>query len=131
METEYSEKQFAERQLQIWNRLMYMALGAAVTILFHAVNPLRDIIIMVTLLHTTLAGFSLLWGVIWGRAPLTEARSNIIFGHLFASWLVVFGIYSYSRLSGLGAVLLGYTLVLMIIYWRIRKKLSTSDEMFP
>jgi hypothetical protein len=131
METEYSEKQFAERQLQLGNRLMYVAVGAAVTIVFHVVNPLRDIIIMVTLLYTTLAGFSLFWGVAWGRALLTEARSKTIFGHLFASWLVVFGIFSYSRLSGLGAVLLGYTLLLVILYWWTRKKLSTSDEIFP
>lgn len=131
MELENSEKQIAEKGLQVWNRLMYVALGAAVTIVFHVVDPLRDTIIMVTLLYTTLAGFSLLWGITWGRAPLTEARSNTMFGHLFASWLVVFGIYSYSRLSGLATVLLGYTLVLVIIYWRTRKKLSTADDIFP
>ena len=131
METENSEKQFPEMQLQIWNRLMYVALGAAVTIVFHVVNPLRDIILMVTLLYSTLAGFSLLSGGLRGKVPLTEARSNTIFGQLFASWLVLFGIYTYSRLSGLAAVLLGYTLILVLMYWRTRKKLSAPDQIFP
>jgi hypothetical protein len=131
MKTENYEPQFPEKQLQVWDRLRYVALGSAVAIVFHVTNPLRDIIIMVTLLYTTLAGFSLFLGGLWKRPPLTEARSSTIFGHLFASWLVVFGIFSYSWLPGLGIALFGYTIVLLAIYWRTRKKLSTSDELFP
>jgi len=131
MERDHIKQHVLESQLQTWQKLMYVALGSAIAIVFHAADPLRDIIIMVTLLYTTLAGFSLLWGVLWGGIPLTQARSTVIVGHLFASWLVCFGIYSYSRLPALGMILFGYTFLLVVIFWRIRKRLSTSEEMFP
>lgn len=131
MEPNQLEQRLQESRLQTWERLMYVSLGSAVAIVFHAVDPLRDIILMVTLLYTTLAGFSLLWGATWGGGSFTSGRGSVIMGHLFASWLVCFGIYSYSRLPALGMIVVSYTFLLMVIYWRIRKRLSTSDEIFP
>lgn len=131
MERDQLEKHIQESQLHTWEKLMCVALGSAVTILFHVVDPLRDAILILTLVYTTLAGFYLLWGNPWRGLSLTETRSRAVFGHLLGSWLVCFGIFSYSRLSALGLVLFAYTIFLLVMYWRTRKKLSTSDEMFP
>jgi hypothetical protein len=131
METEQLEQQVHERQLQTGQRLMYIALGSATAILFHVVNPLRDLIILFTLLYTTWSGFYLLWGKPWRNLPLTEERSKTIFGYLFASWLVTSAIFFYSLLPPLGLLLFAYTVFLLVMYWRTRKRLSMSDEMFP
>jgi hypothetical protein len=131
METEQLEQDVRDRQLQTWQKLMYVALGVAITILFYAFDPLRDLIILFTLLYTTWSGFHLLWGKPWRNLPLTEARSKTSFGYLLASWLVAFGIFSYSWLPPLGLLLFLYTVFLLLTYWRTHKKLSTSDEMFP
>jgi hypothetical protein len=110
---------------------MYVALGVAVTILFHVFDPLRDLIILFTLLYTTWSGFHLLWGKPWRNLPLTEERSKTSFGYLLASWIIVFAIFAYSWLPPLGLIWFIYTVFLLLTYWRTRKQLSTSDEMFP
>ena len=131
METEQLEQEVQERQLQTGQKLMYMALGSAIAILFHVVDPLRDLIILFTLLYTTWTGFHLLWGKPWRNLPLTEERRKTIFGYLFASWLVVCAIFFSSLVVTSGLLLLTYTVFLLVTYWRTRKELSTSDEMFP
>jgi predicted neutral ceramidase superfamily lipid hydrolase len=131
MEHDQLEQHVQERQLQIWEKLMYAALGSAVTILFHVTNPLRDAILILALAYTTSAGLFLLWSGSWRNMPFTELRSRVTFGHLLASWLVAFGIFSYSRLPPLGLVLFIYTVFLLWTYRRTRKRLSRSEEMFP
>jgi hypothetical protein len=131
METQQLEQEVRERQLQAWQKFMYMALGVAITILFHVFDPLRDLIILFALLYTTWSGFHLLWGKPWRDLPLTEARSKTSFGYLLASWLITFGIFAYSWLPPLGLLLIAYTVFLLLTYWRTRKKLSMSEEMFP
>jgi hypothetical protein len=131
MESEKLEQHVRENQVQIWEKLMYVGLGSSVAILFHVREPLRDIILTVTLLYTTLSGFYLLWGSPWRTIRFTESRSRAIFGHLLASWLVTFAIFSYSRLPALGFVFAAYTILLLVIYVRTRRKLSTLEEMFP
>jgi hypothetical protein len=131
MEQGHREQQIRDSQISTWERLMYVSLGSAVTILFHGVDPLRDAIILFTLLYTTLAGFYLLWTSSAQSHSLVGWRKQVAFGHLFASWLVVLGIFSYSMLPPLGLVVLGYAVFLLAIYWRTRKKTSARDEMFP
>jgi hypothetical protein len=131
METEQLEQERYERQLQTGQKLMYGALGTAVAILFHVVDPLRDLIILFTLLYTTWTGFHLLWGKPWRHLPLTEERGKIVFGYLFASWLVVCAIFFSSLVLTSGFFLFTYTVLLLVTYWRTRRKLSLSDEMFP
>ena len=131
MEQEYRQQQVRESQFRIWERLMYVSLGSAVAIVFHGVDPLRDAVILFALLYTTLAGFSLLWNVSAQSHPLAGWRKQVAFGHLFASWLVVLGIFSYSMLPPLGLVVLGYAVFLLAIYWRTRKKTTATEEMFP
>jgi hypothetical protein len=131
METEQLEQQVNGRQLQTGQKLMYMTFGSALTILFHVIDPLRDLIVLFILLYTTWSGFHLLWGKPWRNLPLTEERSKTIFGYLFASWLVASAIFFYSLLPPFGLLLLVYTVFLLVMYWRTHKKLSMSDEMFP
>jgi hypothetical protein len=131
METNQIEQQLHESRHQTWERLMYVALGCAVTIVFQAADPLRDAVILFTLLYTTLSGFYLLWTISSQPTQLGGYRRNLAFGHFVASWLTSFGIYSFSQLPALGLVLLAYTVLLLGLYWRTRKILSTSDQMFP
>jgi hypothetical protein len=131
MEQRHREQQIRDSQISTWERLMFVSLGSAVTILFHGVDPLRDAIILFTLLYTTLAGFYLLWSSSVQSHPLAGWRKQVAFGHLFASWLVVLGIFSYSMLPPLGLLVLVYAVSLLAIYWRTRKKTSGTDEMFP
>jgi hypothetical protein len=131
MKTAQPEQELRERQLQTGQKLMYMALGSAIAILFHVVDPLRDLIILFILLYTTWTGFHLLWGKPWRSLPLTEERSKTIFGYLFASWLVVCAIFFSSLVLTSGLFLFTYTVFLLVTYWRTRKKLSISEEMFP
>ena len=131
MEPNQLDEQLHESQLRAWERLMYVALGSAVAIIFHRVDQLRDAIIMFTLLYTTLAGFYLLWTLSSQGLQLSRPRRNVAFGHLIASWLTVFGIYTYSQLPPLGLAVLVYTVLLLVLYWRTGRVRSTSDTMFP
>jgi hypothetical protein len=131
MEPNQLDEQLHESQLRIWERLMYVGLGSAVAIIFHRVDQLRDAIIMFTLLYTTLAGFYLLWTISSQGLEISGLRRKVAFGHLIASWLTVFGIYSYSQLAPLGLVVLVYTVLLVAVYWRTGKVRSPSDQMFP
>jgi hypothetical protein len=131
MEREHVEQQIQDNQLKIWERLMYVSLGSAAAIVFHGVDPLRDAIILFTLLYTTVAGFYLLLTSSPQSRPLLGWRKQVTFGHLLASWLVMLGIFSYSMLPPLGFICLAYTVFLLAIYWRTRKKPVISDEIFP
>jgi hypothetical protein len=131
METAQLEQELHARQLHTGRKLMYVALGSAIAILFHVVDPLRDLIILFVLLYTTWTGFHLLWGKPWRSLPLTEERSKTIFGYLFASWLVVCAIFFSSLVLTSALFLFAYTVFLLSTYWRTRKKLSMADEIFP
>ena len=131
METEQFEQEVRDRQLQTWQKFMYVALGSAVTILFHVVDPLRDLIILFAFLFTTWCGFYLRWGQPWRTVPLTEARGKIIFGYLSASWLIAFAIFAYSLSVLLGLIWFAYTVFLFLTFWRTRQRLSAIEEMFP
>jgi hypothetical protein len=131
MEPNQFEQQLHKSQLQTWERLMYVAQGSAVAIVFHAADPLRDAVLLFTLLYTTLSGFYLLWTISSQQPQLSGSRRKVAFGHLLASWLTAFGIYSYSQLPPLGLVFLAYTVLLLVLYWRTGRKLSRSAEIFP
>jgi len=122
-----------EKQLSVWNRLMHVALGSAITLVVSSPNDFSLLWIVVLLIPilTTLSGFFLLWGKRWKALPLSKERVNTIFGYLFASWLslLVFLIIDGTYISG--SILFGYTIFLAVIYWRTLKQLPVSDEMFP
>lgn len=127
METEQLEK-----QLSVWNRLLYAALGSSVTILAASFNTeLLGVAWLVLQIVVTSSGFFLLWGKRWKTLPLSKERVNTIFGYLFASWLLSFvpGVLGADSLYYI--IVFGYAIFILVIYRRTQKELSVSDEMFP
>ena len=120
-----------EKQLSVWNRLLYAALGSSITLLAASLDQFLGVAWLVIQILVTSSGFYLLWGKRWRALPLSKERTNIIFGYLFASWLLLFvpGVFGVDSLYYV--FLFGYTVFLVIIYWRTQKKHSDSDEMFP
>lgn len=120
-----------EKQLSTWNRLMYMAVSSAVILLVASIDELRWAAWFVLQILTTSVGFYLLWGKNWKSLPLSTERMNIVFGFFLASWLLLFVPVILARQSCFLIPLLGYSIFLLIVYWRKRRKLSESEEMFP
>lgn len=128
MDTEQLEKEF-----QLWNRFMYMALGAAIGLVASSPNDfsLVGIVWLLLQIAVTPPGFFLLFGKRWKVLPLTKERINTVFGYLAASWLLLLipGILGAGPLYFL--FLIGYLIFLVLLYIRIQKKPPDSDEMFP
>jgi hypothetical protein len=120
-----------EKELPIWNRGMYIVLSAAVTLLIATVIPFLWVAWFVLLIFVTSAGFNLLWGRGWKNLPLSKERVNTIFGYLLASWFLLFVPLMLNTDLCFLTFPLVYTIFLLAIYWRIRKKLSDAEEMFP
>jgi len=120
-----------EKQLSVWNRLLYAALGSAVTLLASSYDQFLGVVWLVIQIVVTSAGFFLLWGKRWRILPLSKERVNTSFGYLFASWLLFFvpGVLGVDSLYYL--FVFGYTIFLVVLYWRTQKKPPDSDEMFP
>lgn len=126
METEQLEK-----QLSIWNRFMYMALSSVITLLVSSFDQYLGVVWLVLQVIVTASGFFLLWGKRWRKTPLSKERVNTIFGYLVASWLLLFVPSILGVDSWYYIFLSGYSFFLIVIYWRIQKKFSDSDDMFP
>ena len=128
METEQPEK-----ELQIWNRLMYMALGAAIALFASSPNDFSfvGIVNLLLLIAVIPPGFFLLFGKRWKALPRTKERTTTISGYLIASLLLLFipAILGAHPLYLL--FLLAYVTFLVVLYFRMQKKPSDSDEMFP
>ena len=120
-----------EKELPIWNCGMYIALSVAVTLLIATVIPFLWVAWFVLLIFVTSAGFNLLWGRGWKNLPLSRERVNTIFGYLLASWFLLFVPLMLNTDLCFLTFPLVYTVFLLVIYWRIRKKLSDAEEMFP
>jgi hypothetical protein len=120
-----------EKQLSVWDRLMYIALGSAVTLLAASFDQFLGVAWLIVQVVVTSSGFFILWGKHWRALQLSKERVKASFGYLVASWLL-------SLVPGvLGADFLYYILVfayaifLLVIYRRTRRELAVSDEMFP
>lgn len=141
METQQLEKQF-----QMWNRFMYMILGASITFLLVSFGNLvygRDwdgfgnyvggIWSSIQLLATP-PGFYLLWGRQWKGTPLST-KTNTIFGYFIASWLNLLSIAFFTDTSPLTEyyiLLVGSAIVMLLGYMWTRKRISSPrEEMFP
>jgi hypothetical protein len=122
-----------EKELQLWNRFMYMALGAAIALIASSPNDFSFVGIVWLLLQivVTPAGFFLLLGKRWKVLPITKERTNTIFGYFVASWLLLL-IPSILGADPLYLIfVIGYLVFLIVLYSRLYKKPSDSDEMFP
>jgi len=120
-----------EKQLPTWNRLMYMAVSSVVVLLAASIDELRWIVWFVLQILITSAGFYLLWGKNWKSLPLSKERGNIVFGFFLASWLLLFIPMILAREMCFTAPVFVYSIFLLMVYWRTRKKLSESEEIFP
>ncbi|HMB23960.1 MAG TPA: hypothetical protein VKP08_14055 [Anaerolineales bacterium] len=120
-----------EKELPVWNHRMYVALSAAVALLIATVVPLLWVAWFVLLIFVTAVGFNLLWGRGWKNLPLSKERTNTIFGYLLASWFLLFVPLMLNTDICFLTFPLVYTIFLLVIYWRVRKKLSDAEEMFP
>lgn len=122
-----------EKQLPIWNKLMYMALGSVVTLVASSPDDFSNIDIVWLLIQIVITppGFFLLLGKRWKALPLSKEKLNTIQGFLFASWLSLFVPLFLGAGSEYVLFLLLYTIFLGLLYWRVQKKSSNSDEMFP
>ena len=129
MDTEQLEKQFS-----LWNKVMYMALGSAITLLASSPNDFSYTGIVWLLMQIVFipAGFFVLFSKRWNALPLSRERLNTAFGYLFASWL---SLWVPLTMGGgddtTNLILLAYTVLLGLLYWWARKKFSSSAEMFP
>jgi hypothetical protein len=126
MDTEQLEKQFA-----VWNRLMYVALGSAATLLASSFDQFLGVTWLALQIVVTSSGFFLLWGKRWKNLPLSKERMQTIFGYLIASWFLLFTPVVLGVDTLYYIFIFGYAIFLLIIFWCIQKKLSGSDEMFP
>lgn len=120
-----------EKQLLVWTRLMYVALGSALTTLASSFDQIIGVVWLVLQIAITATGFFLLWGKRWRNTPLSKERTYTIFGYFIASWLLLFTPVILGVDSLYYIFIFGYAIFLVIIFWRIQKKLSGSDEMFP
>jgi hypothetical protein len=120
-----------EKQLSVWNRLLYVALGSSITLLFSSFDEFFGIVWFVVQITVTSSGFFLLWGKRWRTLPLSKERTITIFGYLLASWILFLVPSIFYVDDWYYKFLFGYTVFLVFIYWRSQKKLSGSDEMFP
>jgi hypothetical protein len=120
-----------EKQLSVWNRLLYAALGSTITLLASSFDQLLGVVWFVLQVIVTTSGFFLLFGKRWKALPFSKERTNTIFGYLFASWLLLFvpGFLGFDSLYYI--CVSGYTIILLVIYQRIQKRHIDSDEMFP
>jgi hypothetical protein len=122
-----------EKQLSIWNKFMYMGLGSAITLVASSPGEISqaDVVWLLVQITITPVGFFLLFGKRWKTLPLSNERINTGLGYLLAGWLSLFVPLILGAGSAYTLFLLVYTVFLGLIYGRVQKKFSNSDEMFP
>lgn len=126
METEQLEK-----QLSIWNRLLYVVAGSTITLLLSSFDQFLGVIWIVLQIAVTSAAFFLLSGRRWKSLPLTRERANTVLGYFLASWVLslVPGILGADSLYYI--LVFGYAIFILVIFRRTQKALYASEEMFP
>lgn len=143
METEQLEK-----QLQMWNRFMYMVLGASITLLaisfgnlvvYRNTWPNFDSYTggVWTCLQflTALPGVYLLWDKPWRPLSLS-ARLNTAFGYFGAGWLcllaLAFIIDPNNAPDELIFIIIGSAILIALGYiWALKRTSTPRDEIFP
>lgn len=135
-----------EKELQIWDRLMYMAVGASIVLAALSFRHLDyadrwpgfqnyagNIWQWMQVVITPPALY-LLWGKRWKDVPFREKKNTII-GFFIASWFTFLALgfitLNYSIVV-LGLLLTGSAALITLGYlWWRRVKLNQVDEMFP
>jgi len=135
-----------EKQLQLWDRFLYMVLGASITFLIMSLSFLLNGsrwsgfesdaggVWQWLQIFATPPGFYLLWGKRWKALPLVH-RLNTIFGYFIASWLSLLAlgiITSHNDSGGFNFLIFGTAILIVAGYLWIRKRTTAPrDEMFP
>ena len=135
-----------QKQLQIWDRLMYVVLGSSITFLVisfgNFINPREWPSFanyasgpwMVLELLAVPPGIYLLWHKHWKTLPL-QSMKNTIAGYFLASWLglvaFAFMIQKESPTESSVLVAVGAALLPLVYLWATRRTSSPRDEMFP
>ena len=133
-----------EKKLMLWKQILFIVLGASITLLATGVgelpmgNPFFPgwyAVWFVIQLAAILPGFVLLLGKHWVKLPLKE-RLNTIFGYFAVAWIVflAFGVRSlvlplpgsYWWIAGLALVMIAGS-----YGWLYRKLFHTPEEIFP
>ena len=135
-----------EKELQIWNRLMYIALGSSITLLIISFGNFfygnqwpyfenyAGGLWQWMQIAITPPGFYLLWSERWKRLPFPSRKITVI-GFFVASWITFLSlgfitvndalIYFNFFIIGIAALItLGYI-------EKAKKKSNQPDEMFP
>lgn len=135
-----------EKQLSVWNRFMYMALGSSITLLIisfgnffygnrwsHFENYAGGLWQWMQI-ATTPPGFYLLWSKHWKVMQFSN-RKNTIVGFFIASWLTFLSLGFITANDTLidftSFVIVGAVLLALGYIWMAKKKSKQSDEMFP
>jgi hypothetical protein len=135
-----------QKQLQMWDRFMYVVLGSSITFLVisfgNFINPSEWSSFanyasepwMVLELLAMSSGIYLLWHKRWKALPL-QSRINTVSGYFIASWFgfVAFGLMIQREFPTESSFLLVCAAVLLpVVYlWASRKRSSPRDEIFP
>ena len=122
-----------EKQLSVWNKLMYMALGSVITLVISSPDVFAhvDIVWLLVQIVITPPGFFLLFAKRWKALPPSRERLNTGLGYLVASWLSLLVPWILGAGGNYVLFLLVYTVFLGLLSWRVQKKFSDSDEIFP
>jgi hypothetical protein len=120
-----------EKQLSIWNRLLYAAFGASITILVSSLPELLGVVWLVLQIFITSSAFFLLWGKRWRTLPVSKERVDMVLGYFISSWFLslVPGMLGADSLYYI--IVFGYAIFILAIYKRTQKALAVSDAMFP
>ena len=120
-----------EKQLSVWSRLLYAALGASITLVLSSFDQFLGVVWIVLQIAFTSAAFFLLTGKRWKTLPFSKERANTILGYFLASWLLslVPGILGADSLYYI--IVFGYAVFILVMLKRTRKELQISDEIFP
>ena len=135
-----------EKELQIWDRLMYMAVGSSIVLVIisfgnytyadrwpgfqnHAGAVWQWMQIAITP-----PGFYLLWSKRWKTLPFRE-RKNTLLGFFIASWFTFLALSFITvnyYLIDLGFLITGTVALIALGYtWITKQKPKRIDEMFP
>jgi hypothetical protein len=135
-----------EKELQLWDRLMYMAMGAAIVLLAISFRHLdygdrwpgfqnhAGAIWQWMQIAITPAGFYLLWSKRWKNMPLRQKKNTIV-GFFIASWLTFLALgfitLNYYIVDLGFLITVGIALIALGYAWIRKQKPNQVDEMFP
>jgi hypothetical protein len=138
--------EYLRKQLVIWQRLLWVCLGAGVTLLATALGDAGRYggmsrgwfgVWLLLVLGTLPAGLALLTARDWRALPLDE-RLDTAFGFLAVAWMMLLALFIRAVFDWPGGpgwliiLVLGVGALLAAEYWRLRQReRGDAETMFP